>query len=151
MSDHFLAIVPTDPMLVPAPIVQQQLADALRLLVPHADEIVCQSFDQPQFIDAGANFERVVCPRCSAEIDLDWWQSRMDEDWIEDGFTLASYELPCCGGQATLNELLYYLPQAFGRFKCTAMNPAIAELSSAQKADLEHVVGASLTVVNQHL
>jgi len=151
MSDQFLTIVPTDPMHVPTPIVQRQLADALRLLAPRADEIACESFDQPQFIDAGANFERVVCPRCSAELNLDWWQSRMDEDWNEDGFALAPYSLPCCGGDATLNELLYDLPQAFGRFKCTATNPAIAELSSAQKTDLEHLVGVPLTVVNQHL
>jgi len=131
--------------------VQQRLADTLKRLVPKVDEVVSESFEQVTFFDAGSNFERVNCPGCAEELDLGWWQDRMDEDWKDGAFVLAKYALPCCGVQATLNDLAYYGPQAFGRYNCSAMNPGIGELSVAQRAELERVIGVPLVVVRRHL
>ena len=151
MSDDLLTIVPRDPTHVPLLSTQRQLEAALRRLAPESDEVVSESFDQISFFDAGSNFERVACPQCAADLDLSWWQDRMDEDWRSGGFALAPYAMPCCQGQATLNELVYDWPQAFGRFRCTAINAGIGELSVEQKTELERVVGVPLLIVRRHL
>jgi hypothetical protein len=92
-----------------------------------------------------------VCPRCAAEIDLDWWHARIDDDAQEDSFRLVSYALPCCGAKVTLNDLEYDRPQAFGRFRWEVTNPGVGELTSANRKELEAAAGVALVFIRQHL
>src|SRR5262245_16565106 len=125
MSDDVLIVVPRDPRHVPSTKSQQLLLEALRTLAPKADEITSEAVEQIAFFDAGQNFERIVCPACNSQLEMSWWQDRMDEDFGDDGFRLEQYALPCCGARLNLNELTYDWPQAFGRFCAEVRNPDI--------------------------
>jgi len=109
-----------------------------------------QVYESVQFFDCGGNFERVVCPACGSEIQNQWWQDRMKEDFAG-GFKLASYVTPCCDAQCTLHEVVYEWPQGFGRFVLEAMNPNMGKLEGSDQQDLEKILGTKLRVIYQHI
>ena len=125
--------------------------DRLAEIAPDADEIEIQVRSNVSFFDGGANFGVIRCPSCSAEIAVEWWQERMDDDHTEDGFRLAEYATPCCSARCTLHELIYEWPQGFGRFSLEAMNPNVGELDERQKGELEELLGTPLRVIYRHL
>ena len=151
MSDDFLVLVPRDPRHIPPIDARKRVLEALARIAPNAEELTSEASEEVRFFDCGSNFERIVCPRCSADVDLEWWHDRMDEDSTNNGFLLATYAMPCCGGSANLNELVYDWPQTFGRFAWEVRNPAIGDLTEATKADLEAAAGMALAFVRQHL
>jgi len=151
MSDHYLFVIPRDPRSVPTPEVQRCLVERLQQYAPGAEAVNAETTEDIRFFDCGQNFERTVCPRCVAEIHLDWWHARMDEDASGGGFRLDRYAAPCCGANVTLNDLEYHWPQAFGRFHWEVRNPGIGELPPAIRADLEATAGFALVFVHQHL
>ena len=120
-------------------------------IAPHAEEIAIHVSDHVAFFDCGANFERVRCPSCMAEIDASWWLGRMDDDYTDDGFKLAEYAMPCCNARCTLHGLIYEWPQGFGRFALEALNPMMGKLDDGKKDELEELLGTPLRVVYQHL
>lgn len=139
MSDNWIVLVPEDPRFVPDPVHQQRARDRFAELAPEADEIEIKISENVAFFDCGTNLERICCPSCGAEIQVEWWQDRMDEDQ-DTGFKLAAYATPCCGKKATLNELVYDWPQGFGRFALDAMNPEFGKLEDKHKRDLENIL-----------
>jgi hypothetical protein len=150
MSDYWITLVPEEPRHVPDES-RQRLAQArFKEIVPEADEVELKIFDRVTFFDCGENFERIQCPSCGAEISVEWWQDRMDED-DEDGFRLDAYATPCCGKRSTLNDLVYDWPQAFGRFALEAMNPNLGELDDSLKREFEQLLGTRLRIVYQHI
>jgi len=151
MSDDYLVVVTRDPSHVPTAEAQRRVADVLSRLAPNAEDSTVQTSAEIQLFDCGENLERILCPRCCAEISTDWWHERLDDDEKGAGFQLAPHELPCCGGTVTLNELSYDWPQAFGRFRWEVMNPDIGDLSDADKSALEAAAGCELVVIRQHI
>ena len=151
MSDDFIVVVPRDPMLVPTREAQRRVAEVLCRLAPNAEDSTAEASEDIQLFDCGENFERLSCPLCSADLSIDWWHERLDDDAKGDGFQLAPYKLPCCGGTATLNELIYDWPQAFGRFRWEVANPDIGALSDADKSALEAAAGFELVLIRQHI
>lgn len=152
MSDNWITLVPEDPRYVPSRRVQLLARKRLAEIAPKADEIELKNPGTIQFFDAGANFERVLCPACQAEIPIEWWQDRMDDDFDRAaGFSLHSYKTPCCGASLTLRNLVYQWPQSFGSFAIEAMNPNIRKLRVTHQRELEKILGTKLTVIYQHL
>ena len=151
MSDHFIFLVPRDPMFVPTDEVQRRVVGVLNRIAPNAESISAEACAQVEFFDCGQNFERISCPHCSAEIGIDWWQDRMSEDIAGAGFRLDSYKAPCCAKSVNLNELNYDWPQAFGRFNWIVRNPNIGEITAAAKIELEAVAGFALVPIHQHV
>src|SRR5437879_11799207 len=107
MSDHWIALIPEDPRFVPDPAKRERARDRFSQIAPDAEEIEIKVSEKVRFFDCGQNFERIRCPSCGAEIPVNWWQNRMDDDsggdvWQDrieddsgDGFTLAPYATPC--------------------------------------------------------
>jgi hypothetical protein len=151
MSDYFIVLVPRDPTWVAAPQVQERVTAILRSLAPSADSVTPEVSEAIRFHDAGSNFEGIRCPRCAAKISIDWWQDRMDEDANGDGFSLATFSVPCCGALLNLNDLEYEANQAFARTSWTIQNANIGKLSDEASRALESAAGISLVVVYQHL
>jgi len=152
MSDNWITLVPEDPHFVPDSAAQVRACNRLAKIAPHADEIEIKTPGTIQFFHAGANFERVLCPSCGVEIPIEWWQERMDDDFDRKaGFSLNSYNTPCCGAPHTLRQLTYDWPQSFGVFAIDVMNPGIAKLRPADQRELEQILGTKLTVIYQHL
>lgn len=151
MSDNRIALIPEDPRFIPEATKQSRARDRFAEIAPQANEIEIKVCEKVEFFDCGANFERVLCPSCGSEIPVVWWQDRMDEDYVANGFTLASYATPCCEAQRTLHELVYEWPQGFGRFALDAMNPNIGKLEDRYKQELEEILGTKLRVIYQHI
>ena len=151
MSDDYIVLVPRDPKFVASSDAQKRVAAILRQLAPSADNIEPEVSEAIRFHDAGSNFESISCPRCAAEISIDWWQERMDDDSVEEGFRLERYPAPCCDAPLTLNELEYKSPQAFGRSSWTVRNANIGELDEMAHKKLEAAAGTPLVAIYQHL
>src|SRR5688572_7924312 len=103
MSDNWIALIPENPRFVPDAKKQRRARDRFAEIAPEADEIEIKVSEAVAFFDCGGNFERICCPSCGAEIPMEWWQDRMDED-DDDGFKLAAYTTPCCAKKSMLNE-----------------------------------------------
>jgi hypothetical protein len=150
MSDHWITLIPEDPLFIPDAANGTRARDRLAEIAPDAEEIEVKVCEEVEFFDCGENFERIRCPACRSEIPVEWWQARMDDDY-NDGFKLAKYDTPCCGTAYTLHELTYEWAQGFGRFALDAMNPNIEQLDDKYKAELEDILGARLRVIYQHI
>ena len=149
MSDNWIKLVPVDPKLVPDSARQKQAADYIRRTL-NTSEIEIESSHKVEFFDCGSNFESVHCPHCHSSIEMNWWGDRIGDDFNK-GFQLLPYSLPCCGKRASLNELVYEWPQAFGRFVLSVMNPGIPKLQDEDRRQLEEILGTQIRVVYQHL
>ena len=153
MSDNWIVLIPEDPRFVPSPESQELARQRFLEIAPEADEIRVQVEKNIAFFDCGGNFERILCPSCRAEISVEWWQGRMNQDYDKDnGFKLAEYATPCCGVAGTLHELVYEWPQGFGRFAVDAMNPRLLGLlDDKYKREFEAILGTPLRVIYQHI
>lgn len=150
MSDHFLVVIPADPK-AELPGTAGDIRDALAA-VAGSDEARVKDYGKLQFIDAGTNFERIACPGCAAEIDVETtWHDWMDSDWHgEDGFHLHRHRTPCCGTELTLNDLVYHFPQGFARWFVSARNVNRGPLTGEEIERLEGIAGIPLRAIAQH-
>ena len=152
MSDNWILIVPKRPKHIPSPDNAKVALDLLERSMPDADEIEIVQNEHIQFFDCGANLETITCPRCSADINFDWWGETMSSDYDDKiGFQLNEYRLPCCSTSASLNELIYAFHQAFGRFALSAMNPNIRKMSDDAVSKIEAILDCDVSVVYQHI
>src|SRR4051812_44974053 len=150
MSDNWIIVIPETADYVPSEDAQWKAVALFKRLAPIADDVKAEASAGIRFIDCGANLERVLCPDCSAEIEVDWWQDRMDDE-AEAGYPLRQIELPCCRAKRSLNELKYEWPQGFARFSVEAMNPGICDLTEDHLKEFETVLGCRVRKVLQHL
>ena len=150
MSDHWLILIPTDPGHVPSTASIVRASELLRSLVPGADAVEADIGDQVRFVDCGAKFAAVHCPRCEAAIADDWWRDTVDRA-SQIQFTDLAAITPCCGAAVSLNDLDYRWPQGFARFELAALNPDVAEQIPDWVSRIETALGCPLRVVRRHL
>ncbi len=148
MSDHFLVVIPADP-LASLPERSEELRMTLAGIAGH-DEARVKDYGKLQFIDAGGNWDGVFCPSCEAEISTSDWQAMMDRAWHdEDGFKLVENETPCCGAAASVADLNYKWPMGFARWFVSARNVGRGPLTDKEVARLEAIAGTRLTAIAQ--
>lgn len=150
MSDNWIIVVPENAAFVPPAEARRKALELFRSIAPSADEVKEEATQEIRFIDCGANLERIICPDCRAEIDVDWWQDAMSDE-ADAGFPLRRIELPCCGSNRSLAELRYDWPQAFARYSVEAMNPQIGDLTDDQMRAFESALGCPVRKVLQHI
>jgi hypothetical protein len=75
----------------------------------------------------------------------------MSRDYAAAGFRLEPLELPCCGARATLDELRYDWPQAFGRFDLSVGNPGVDAVSTDSLEQVSKAIGTSLRVIRRRI
>lgn len=150
MSDHFVTFVPVDPQRVPDASRIAQAESLARRRFPDADDIAAITSPAVAFFDAGRNFESVQCPHCGASLDMDWWQERMDDDYVDRGFRLAAFLLPCCGATATLAGLRYDAPQAFARFGLQVRNADVGDIPPSTVDAFAEALGVDVHLVTCH-
>ena len=150
MSDNWITVIPEDPDFTPDAARMARARMWFLSIAPDAEKIEIRQSEETEFFDCGVNVERVLCPSCRAEIPLEWWGQRMDDDH-DHGFKLSKYPTPCCGIVHTLHELICDWQQGFGRHALDAMNPGIGKLDEAQQRELEHILGTPLRIIYQHI
>ena len=150
MSDNWIIVIPEVADYLPSEEAQRKAVALFKKLAPAADEVKAEATTGVRFIDCGANFERVLCPDCGAEIQMDWWQDRMGEE-AEAGFPLRRIALTCCGVTRNLNELRYDWSQGFARFSLEAMNAGISDLTDEHLKAFAKLLGCRVRKVLQHV
>src|SRR5690242_13719891 len=108
MADTYLRIIPADPQCVPSALARERALGVLQRAVPLADDFAARVTSDVRFVDCGANFETVCCPRCAADIG-EWWSIAM-EVGHEQKFADLRVTTPCCGCRTSLNDLVYAWP-----------------------------------------
>lgn len=149
MSDNELKLIPVESEFVPAP---EVIANIEKLLVSYcrwAEEISVVTTDDMTFIDQGDNFETIICPKCSEELDYGWWQQAMDTAF-QNNFKNLNVVVPCCGESTSLNELDYHWPAGFAKFVITFRNPA-GDLAENKVRVFEEILGCGLKKVFRHI
>jgi hypothetical protein len=150
MSDNWLILIPTSPDYVPSKDAQEQARALFQRIAPEADNIEVGLSEHPRLIDCGANLQKINCPGCRRELEMDWWG-----DWMaleaELDFPLKPAAMPCCGSMHNLADLLYDWPQGFARFSLEAMNPNIQDLPKAVEREFEAIMGCNIRKIRQHL
>jgi len=148
VSDNVLKLIPSSPTYVPGEDKIKKALAHIKESFPLTNKIRVNVSESPQFIDQGANFERIICPSCNAIIDTSWWQYAMDEAY-NNGFRNLSVKVPCCGTETNLNELKYEWPAGFARFSIEISNPE-TDISDSTFHELEVALGSSLVRIWAH-
>jgi hypothetical protein len=149
VSDDFLRIISANPRFTPSAGAQGAALQLLRSWLPSADGITSALSEETQFVDPGANFERIECPFCGGDL-FNWWQGAMDEASAH-GFAALEVVVPCCQAETTLNDLRYEWPAGFARFVAEVRNPRRgATLTRDEIQQLELLLGCELRQVMAH-
>ncbi len=149
LSDDLLRLIPCDPQYVPALSSQEQAEQFLRSYLESSDEVRTRITEQVEFIDPGANLQRVSCPACGAILPIEQWQMAMDSAF-RTHFPDLVVVMPCCGTQQSLNDLCYDWPAGFARFVLEARNPG-GGLDEAQIEELQQILRCRLRKIWVHL
>jgi hypothetical protein len=149
MSDAFVRLIPVVPGFVPSEEAATTALEHIRRALPDADEVGARVTDEVSFVDAGANFESACCPLCRSEIDQDWWGDAVGRA-AETDFADLTVTVPCCGGQPSLNDLRYEMPQGFARFVIEAMNPNVDELPEGLVGEIADILRHEIRVIWAH-
>jgi hypothetical protein len=154
MSDSYLRLIATDPGWQPSTEAARQAVTAVTALVPGADAVEVEFFDEVTFIDQGANLERILCPACHQELDSDWWGEEMARsssgEFGDQTFANLAVTTPCCSTQTNLNELLYEWPAGFARFEIAVLNPQRGWLEPHELAPVANALGHPVKQVMAH-
>lgn len=147
MSDDWLFVIPSDPEYVPIPATQQMAFALFSSFVGKADDLAFRETSAVEFIDPGGNFESVTCPACGADLS-EWWQQAAEAAYANE-FSDLTVEVPCCGAQGSLNDLIYSWPAGFARFRLQARNPT-GDVDDTQLRLLANVMKGDLRLVKAH-
>jgi hypothetical protein len=155
MSDDVLSVIPTDPYWQPSREAGDRAAALVMALLagsPDADgpDFDVSWHDTVGFVDCGQNLERIDCPRCAASIDGGWWSDSVGERY-EAGFANLVVALPCCGAEASLNDLSYEWPCGFASFAIDVWNPARPWLSDEDLTAIADVLGHRVRQIRAHI
>lgn len=150
MSDNILRLIPADPASSDiGGTAQDDVLKILSTLVPAAQAMTIDRHDGVVFYDAGANFERVLCPFCATELSIEWWKARMDSA-SESSFEDLAVVTPCCSTPASLNDLAYEWPQAFAHWAIEVRGPDRPVLDDDELDLLNDAAGQPLRQVWAH-
>ena len=150
MSENYLIFIPTTPEYVPGLLAQEKACEMVASSLPLADEVICQVTAEMRFIGGGDNLEKITCPHCTSEIDMDWWIKAVDESYDSSQFKNLEIMAPCCDNRISLNELHYELPAGFARFSLEARNP-VQDVNQNTINILEKILDCRLRKIWFHL
>jgi hypothetical protein len=149
MSDYWIRFIPTEPHHVPDPTRQAAAHEWVQARFPNADDVSTYVSAAVEFVDAGGNFERVLCPLCGADCEQ-WWGSAMESKY-DNGFHDLNVRTGCCGRPLSLNDLRYELPAGFARLVLDVRNPDGDDLGDSELRVLEEIAGCSLRRIYRRL
>lgn len=162
MSSDSIKLIPTVPEYVPDKAAQEESVAFLKGLLlpkPHpSSEITANVTEQVEFVDQGANWERIVCPFCATELAIEWWHDAMDKAW-ERHFAGLTTTTPCCNTKTSLNDIRYEWPAGFARFVIEMYEPfsidldgvyQMLEISPDVLDKLQNTLGCQLRIIWVH-
>jgi hypothetical protein len=140
MSTTVLRYIPEEPTFVPG---EDEIVASRVLLTRSAGKAAqARVSESVEFVDPGEGLDRVLCPACGQQLEMEWWQERMTAA-AEDAFRDLGVTVPCCGAETSLHDLEYDQPAGFARFILEVEDPDGAEDKVDVEA-LERIVGCML-------
>ncbi len=162
VSEDIEKFIPADLEYVPDPTSQEQAVAFLRGILPPPyfsdTDIKATTNEHVEFVDQGANFERVVCPFCFTQLSIKWWHDAMDRAY-ETHFANLEVTTPCCDSRSSLNDLVYEWPAGFARFVLELREPYYPDeqgvlhplhLTAEQHQSLQHILNCELRTIWAH-
>ncbi|WP_155344655.1 hypothetical protein [Acrocarpospora pleiomorpha] len=155
MSDDVLSIIPADPYWQPERDAAERAAALAAELAPGTPdgvdvEIEVTWHESLTVVDCGSNLIKIGCPLCAASIDTEWW-AELTEVRDEEGFTTLAIQVPCCGGQTSLDALDYDWPCGFARFEIAIWNPDRGWFNDKELAAFANALGHPVRQVIAHI
>lgn len=160
VSDFVLIVVPVDVEWQPDPEAGQRAADlvvSMTLTAGDGGWHEVQWHEEIALVDCGENLQRIGCPNCHSEIDVQWWGDLMEERFTTgQRFVERSLSAPCCSADTALDLLEYDWPMAFARFEIAIWNPtkvfATGDglLTADQAQAVEEALGHPIRQVRAH-
>ena len=154
MSDDVLSVIPTDPQWQPTREAGEQTAAIAGQLAASLHDFDAEMdvtwHETITVVDCGQNLSRIVCGRCRAEIDTDWWGDLLEER-LETGFDDLVVRLPCCGAESSLNDLHYDWPCGFAKFEIAIWNPGINWFADDELTLLAETLGHPVRQIRAHI
>jgi len=148
VSAHHLRVIPVDPRWIPGDDAAEAARLVLARLAPRAREVTAEAWEKVEFIDAGGNFDRILCPTCGSELAVRWWQEAMDAAYDrEAGFGELGVLTPCCGCDTNLNDLNYTWANGFARFMLEAKDYDRYALDEDELAQLAKAMGCGVRAI----
>jgi hypothetical protein len=154
MGDFIVYLIPTDLTWQPTQDAAERTATEARILagIPQniSPNIEVEFFPRITVAHPFENLERIGCPRCGSEIDLEWFDRLTDLNSPNpDGFDDLTTTVPCCDDVVSLADLDYDWPAGFSRFRITLWNPE-HELTDEHLATLSMTLGHELRLIHAH-
>ena len=150
MSEYTIHLIPKDASYIPPAKAQKTLLEYVIQLDLGEEDIVSVAFDHVRFQDCGANFSKISCPNCSADISVDRWQACMNRNFNGKEFDLKPFSTLCCNFVTNLNELIYDFPQGFSKYRLSIINPK-KNIKKNESTTLEKILGCQLNIIHYHL
>ncbi|WNQ08851.1 hypothetical protein MJA45_14440 [Paenibacillus aurantius] len=144
MTQSIVKLIPIDETFVPRLEDTDQAVSLLKTLFKETIEV--NRFEEIEFIDQGSNFEQIVCPVCSKEIDPNWWQEEMNKAYLTKFRNLMTI-LPCCKANLSLNELGYTWPAGFSKYCIEILNPSETAIIYEHIKELEDLLKTKLKII----
>ncbi|MGF1239408.1 hypothetical protein ACQSME_19400 [Streptomyces sp. 2-6] len=138
MSDTILSVIPADPQWLPSQGAADRAVRALNALVPEHDGAKATWHDRIMFVDCGSRFHQVECPLCGTVLDRAWLVDRLSEAGNTGRLAVT---VPCCGGESSLNELVYRDPCGLARFDISVWSPGRSSLSDSELNTVSEALG----------
>jgi hypothetical protein len=152
VGEFIVYLIPTDPTWQPTQEAADRtaieaciLAGVPRNIHPSVD---VKFFRRITVAHPMENLERIGCPRCGGEIDVEWFNQLVDlSSPNRDGFEDLTTTVPCCGDLVSLDDLEYDWPAGFSRFRINLWNPE-NELTDEHVATLSLTLGHKLRILH---
>ena len=142
-----LRIISTNPSYIPVKEKQEQAKDFLTTL--YSINVINSIYlDTIEFVDQGQNFDSIICPFCTKDIDIENWQNAMEKAELSQ-FTQLTFITPCCSKMTSLNDLRYVTTAGFAKFILTVDDPE-KEIESNEIAELQLILNTPLKIIYTH-
>jgi hypothetical protein len=98
------------------------------------------------FVDCGECFEKVICPGCGNEIQMEFWQEAMEKASVTN-FRDRAIKTNCCNRPTDLNALKYVMDCGFAKTILVVNDPAPGMDEAKLTAGLKSSCGIDFKII----
>ena len=148
-SDFQAIIIPTNPKNSYSRENVTKLIDCLSKQFINK-EIILSIDSSVSFVDCGQEFEKIVCPNCGKEIELDFWHELMEKANAND-FSDLTIQTNCCNTSTDLNSLKYIADCGFAKSRIIVSDPETRKINENELlVDIKNICGFDSKIIKTH-
>ena len=149
-SSNQLIIIPVNPEISLSKEISLELVKFLSEAFKNK-EICIQLDTKINFVDCGENLEKITCPNCEKEIQLEYWQEIMEKAF-EAGFSDLTFTINCCEAVTNLNSLIYKGNCGFSKYRITIYDPDFDKFNESKLLlDIRNICQVNFKLIFSHI